>query len=76
MFYFTNIQSGNRSRSIDDSLKKYNKLAINESSKQDAKNNLKFVRVRGLINPFDKSRYHVKLTSNRRRWSHTFPESN
>jgi len=51
-------------------------LAINESSKQDAKNNLKLVRVRGLINPFDKSRYHIKVTSNRRRWSHTFPESN
>eukprot|EP00102_Acyrthosiphon_pisum_P010299 XP_008178582.1 PREDICTED: DEP domain-containing protein 5 isoform X2 [Acyrthosiphon pisum] len=67
---FTNLPplNRNRSRSIDDSLKKYNKLAI---SKQD---NLKFVRVRGLINPFDKSRYHVKLTSNRRRWSHTFPE--
>ncbi|CAI6354849.1 unnamed protein product [Macrosiphum euphorbiae] len=67
---FTNLPplNRNRSRSIDDSLKKYDKLAI---SKQD---NLKFVRVRGLINPFDKSRYHVKLTSNRRRWSHTFPE--
>ncbi|XP_022175308.1 GATOR complex protein DEPDC5 isoform X1 [Myzus persicae] len=61
----------NRSRSIDESLKMYNKSGL---SKQDAKNNLKFVRVRGLINPFDKSRYNVKLTSNRRRWSHTFPE--
>ncbi|XP_060856853.1 GATOR complex protein Iml1 isoform X2 [Metopolophium dirhodum] len=67
---FTNLPplNRNRSRSIDDNLEKYNKLAL---SKQD---NLKFVRVRGLINPFDKSRYHVKLTSNRRRWSHTFPE--
>jgi hypothetical protein len=32
-------------------------------------------RVRRLINPFDKSQFFVKLTSNRRRWSHIFPES-
>lgn len=67
MIYFTNIQSGNRSRSIDDSLKKYNNLSM----KQDKDN-----FVRHLINPFNKSRYHVKVTSNRRRWSHIFPESN
>lgn len=49
-------------------MKKYEKL--NEKTKNSQPD-----RVRGLINPFDKSQFHVKLTSNRRRWSHTFPES-
>lgn len=62
---------GNRSRSIDEGFKKYEKLAQIQSS-----NNNKPDRVRGLINPFDKSQFLYKLTSNRRRWSHTFPESN
>jgi len=69
---------GNRSRSIDEGFKKYEKMAENDSVNQRSKNaqNTKPDRVRGLINPFDKSQFLVKLTSNRRRWSHTFPESN
>lgn len=49
-----------------------------KSDKQQSKDgqNVKPDRVRGLINPFDKSQFLVKLTSNRRRWSHTFPDSN
>lgn len=68
---------GNRSHSIGENVKKIEKLSENESNNQDAKNleNTKSNRVRGLINPFDKSQFLVKLTSNRRRWSHTFPES-
>lgn len=59
---------GNRSRSIDESMKKYDKVTEKTKNSQPD-------RVRGLINPFDKSQFLVKLTSNRRRWSHTFPES-
>jgi len=68
---------GNRSRSIDESLKKYEKLLEKESNNLQAKirKNSKPDRVRGLINPFYKSQSLVKLTSNRRRWSHIFPES-
>lgn len=68
---------GNRSWSIDENRKKYEKLSENESDKQQAKHTHKSISdcVRGIINPFDKSQYFVKLTSNRRRWSHTFPES-
>lgn len=29
---------------------------------------------RSLINPFDPSHVTIKLTSNRRRWSHIFPK--
>lgn len=29
---------------------------------------------RGLINPFDPSHVTIKLTSNRRRWTHIFPK--
>lgn len=46
-----------------------------ENEARNQQSNSKPCRVRGLINPFDKSQYLVKLTSNRRRWSHTFPES-
>lgn len=69
---------GNRSQSIDESIKKIERLAENESNNQETNKfeNSKPDRVRGLINPFDKSQFLVKLTSNRRRWSHTFPESN
>jgi len=68
---------GNRSQSIDEGLRKYEKLAGNDSSNQQSKNsqNAKSDRVQRLINPFDKSQFLVKLTSNRRRWSHVFPES-
>jgi len=68
---------GNRSKSIDEGLRKYDKLAGNDSSNQQCKNaqNTKSDRVQRLINPFDKSQFLVKLTSNRRRWSHVFPES-
>lgn len=31
---------------------------------------------RALINPFDPSRVTIKLTSNRRRWTHIFPKGN
>lgn len=31
---------------------------------------------RGLINPFDPSHVTIKLTSNRRRWTHIFPKGN
>lgn len=31
---------------------------------------------RALINPFDPSHVTIKLTSNRRRWSHIFPKGN
>lgn len=46
-----------------------------ENEAKNQQSNPKPGRVRGLINPFDKSQFLVKLTSNRRRWSHTFPES-
>ncbi|VVC42362.1 Hypothetical protein CINCED_3A011295 [Cinara cedri] len=58
-----------RSRSFDD-LKKIG----NESVNQRAKDTENSQADRTLLNPFDKSQYLVKLTSNRRRWSHTFPE--
>lgn len=75
--YFEIYILGNRSRSIDESFKKYEKMGENEHSNQQVKdtNNLNPDRVRRLINPFDKSQFCAKLTSNRRRWSHTFPES-
>lgn len=31
---------------------------------------------RALINPFDPSHVTIKLTSNRRRWTHIFPKGN
>lgn len=68
---------GNRSHSIDETFKKYEKMGENELSNQQADDATceKPDRVRRLINPFDKSQFFVKQTSNRRRWSHIFPES-
>lgn len=68
---------GNRSRSIDENIKKSEQLAENESSKQQGKDIQisKPDRVRSLINPFERPPFYFKLTSNRRRWSHVFPES-
>uniref|UniRef100_A0A2S2R9E1 DEP domain-containing protein 5 n=1 Tax=Sipha flava TaxID=143950 RepID=A0A2S2R9E1_9HEMI len=68
----------NRSHSIDETFKKYEKMGENELNNQQADDATceKPDRVRRLINPFDKSQFFVKLTSNRRRWSHIFPEKN
>ncbi|XP_050536568.1 GATOR complex protein Iml1 isoform X2 [Daktulosphaira vitifoliae] len=63
----------NKSLSIDDGLKKLEKYDVLEDE-QPPKTSFKPNRVRGLINPFDKSQALFKLTSNRRRWSHTFSE--
>lgn len=76
--YFILFSLGNRSHSIDEGLKKIEKCVENkyEVRKKNIARNGKPDRVRGLFNPFDKSQFHIKSTSNRRRWSHTFPESN
>lgn len=71
IIYFSIL--GNRSRSIDEGSKKKEKLVENEPNNQQTKD--KPDRVRVLINPFDKSQFCAKLTANRRRWSHVFPES-
>lgn len=34
------------------------------------------IESRALINPFDPSHVTIKLTSNRRRWTHIFPKGN
>lgn len=77
VFYVLIYILGNRSHSIDECLKKYEKMAENEHNNQQANDTTfeKPDRLRRLINPFDKSQFFVKLTSNRRRWSHVFPES-
>lgn len=68
---------GCRSRSIDGNFKKNEQLAENESDKQNGKNmqNSNFDRMRKLMSPFKKPPFYYKLTSNRRRWSHVFPQS-
>lgn len=71
------FNSGNRSQSIDDGMKKVEKYdgLDDDQLKRVSEGFIEPNRVRGLINPFDKSQFIFKLTSNRRRWSHTFSES-
>lgn len=74
LYIFTDKYGGLESSSdTTDSPSSINRL----SPRSSISSNKPVIRTgRALINPFDPSHVKVKLTSNRRRWTHIFPKGN